>query len=57
MEQFLLNLLKTSLLGALVIAALLAAKPLWKERYRAGTRCFGGSFSQFSGSPQKKMLA
>ena len=30
MEQFLLNLLKTSLLGALVIAALLAAKPLWK---------------------------
>ena len=40
MEQFLLNLLKTSLLGALVIAALLAAKPLWKERYRAGTRCW-----------------
>ena len=40
MEQFLLNLLKTSLLGALMIAALLAAKPLWKERYRAGTRCW-----------------
>ena len=40
MEQFLLNLLKTSLLGALVIAALLAAKPLWKERYRAKTRCW-----------------
>lgn len=40
MEQFLLNLLKASLLGALMIAALLAAKPLWKERYRAGTRCW-----------------
>lgn len=40
METFLLNLLKTSLLGALVIAALLALKPFWRERYRAKTRCW-----------------
>ena len=40
METFLLNLLKTSLLGALVIAALLALKPCWRERYRAKTRCW-----------------
>ncbi len=40
METFLLDLLKTSLLGALVIAALLALKPFWRERYRAKTRCW-----------------
>ena len=40
METFLLNLLKTSLLGALVIAALLALKPFWRERYRAKMRCW-----------------
>ena len=40
METFLLNLLKTSLLGALVIAVLLALKPFWRERYRAKTRCW-----------------
>ena len=40
MEQFLLNLLKTSLLGAVVIAAMLAAKPLWRERYHARARCW-----------------
>lgn len=40
METFLLNLLKTSLLGALVIAALLALKTFWRERYRAKTRCW-----------------
>lgn len=40
METFLLNLLKTSLLGALVIEALLALKPFWRERYRAKTRCW-----------------
>ena len=40
METFLLNLLKTSLLGSLAIAAMLALKPLWRERYRAKTRCW-----------------
>ena len=40
METFLLDLLKTSLLGALVIAALLALKPFWRERYRAKARCW-----------------
>ena len=40
METFLLNLAKTSLLGALAIAAMLACKPLWRERYRAKTRCW-----------------
>ena len=40
MEQFLLNLLKTSLLGAVVIAAMLATKPLWRERYHARARCW-----------------
>lgn len=40
MDQFLLNLLKTSLLGALVIAAMLALKPLWRERYHARARCW-----------------
>ena len=35
MEQFLLNLLKTSLLGALAILLMLVSKPLWRERYRA----------------------
>ena len=40
MEQFLLNLGKTSFLGVLMIAAILAAKPLWKERYRAKARCW-----------------
>lgn len=39
MADFLLNLLKTTLLGGLVIAALLATKPLWNERYHAKTRC------------------
>ena len=40
METFLLNLLKTSLLGSLAILAMLALKPLWRERYRAKTRCW-----------------
>ena len=40
MEQFLLNLLKTSLLGALAILLMLVSKPLWRERYRAGARCW-----------------
>lgn len=40
MEGFLLNLLKNSLLGALVIAAMLATKPLWRERYGARARCW-----------------
>ena len=40
METFLLNLAKTSLLGALAVAAILACKPLWRERYRAKTRCW-----------------
>ena len=40
MEQFLLNLLKTSLLGAVVIATMLATKPLWRERYHARARCW-----------------
>ena len=40
METFLLNLAKTSLLGALAVAAMLACKPLWRERYRAKTRCW-----------------
>ena len=40
METFLLNLLKTSLLGSLAIVAMLALKPLWRERYRAKTRCW-----------------
>lgn len=40
METFLLNLLKTSLLGSLAILALLVLKPLWRERYRAKTRCW-----------------
>ena len=40
MEQFLLNLLKTSLLGALAILLMLVSKPLWRERYRAKTRCW-----------------
>lgn len=39
METFLLNLLKTSLLGSLAILAMLVLKPLWRERYRAKTRC------------------
>lgn len=39
MEQFLLNLLKTSLLGALAILLMLVSKPLWRERYRAKARC------------------
>ena len=30
MEQFLLNLLKTSLLGALAILLMLVSKPLWR---------------------------
>ena len=38
MEQFLLNLLKTSLLGALAILLMLVSKPLWRERYRAKAR-------------------
>lgn len=38
METFLLNLLKTSLLGSLAILAMLVLKPLWRERYRAKTR-------------------
>ena len=33
METFLLNLLKTSLLGSLAILAMLVLKPLWRERY------------------------
>lgn len=40
METFLLNLLKTSLLGSLAILAILVLKPLWRERYRAKTRCW-----------------
>lgn len=40
MEQFLLNLLKTSLLGALTILLMLVSKPLWRERYRAKARCW-----------------
>lgn len=40
METFLLNLLKTSLLGSLAILAMLVLKPLWRERYRAITRCW-----------------
>ena len=40
METFLLNLLKTSLLGSLAILAMLILKPLWRERYRAKTRCW-----------------
>ena len=40
MEQFLLNLLKTSLFGALAILLMLVSKPLWRERYRAKTRCW-----------------
>lgn len=40
MEQFLLNLLKTSLLGALAILLMLVSKPLWRERYRAKVRCW-----------------
>lgn len=40
MEIFLLNLLKTSLLGSLAILAMLVLKPLWRERYRAKTRCW-----------------
>lgn len=40
METFLLNLLKTSLLGSLGILAMLVLKPLWRERYRAKTRCW-----------------
>ena len=40
METFLLNLLKTSLLGSLAILAMLALKPFWRERYRAKTRCW-----------------
>lgn len=33
METFLLNLLKTSLLGSLAILAMLVLKPLWRERH------------------------
>ena len=40
METFLLNLLKTSLLGSLAVLTMLALKPLWRERYRAKTRCW-----------------
>ena len=40
METFLLNLLKTSLLGSLAILAMLVLKSLWRERYRAKTRCW-----------------
>ena len=40
MEQFLLNLLKTSLLGALAILLMVVSKPLWRERYRAKARCW-----------------
>lgn len=40
METFLLNLLKTSLLCSLAILAMLVLKPLWRERYRAKTRCW-----------------
>ena len=40
MEQFSLNLLKTSLLGALAILLMLVSKPLWRERYRAKARCW-----------------
>lgn len=40
METFLLNLLKTSLLGSLAILAMLVLKPLWRERYRAKMRCW-----------------
>ena len=40
MEQFLLNLLKTSLLGAHAILLMLVSKPLWRERYRAKARCW-----------------
>jgi len=40
METFLLNLLKTSLLGSLAILAMLVLKPLWRERYRSKTRCW-----------------
>lgn len=40
METFLLNLLKTSLLGSLAILAMLVLKPLWRERYRTKTRCW-----------------
>ena len=40
MEPFLLNLLKTSLLGSLAVLTMLALKPLWRERYRAKTRCW-----------------
>jgi len=40
METFLLNLLKTSLLGSLAILGMLVLKPLWRERYRAKTRCW-----------------
>ena len=40
METFLLNLLKTSLLGSLAILAMLVLKPLWRERYRAKARCW-----------------
>ena len=40
METFLLNLLKTSLLGSLAVLTMLALKPLWRERFRAKTRCW-----------------
>ena len=40
METFLLNLLKTSLLGSLAILAMLVLKSLWRERCRAKTRCW-----------------
>ena len=40
METFLLNLLKTALLGSLAILAMQVLKPLWRERYRAKIRCW-----------------
>lgn len=52
MEQFLLNLLKTSLLGALAILLMLVSKPLWRERYRAKARAgFGWRSRRFCSSP------
>ena len=40
MERFLLNLGKLSLIGGVVIGAVLAARPLWRERYGPRGRCF-----------------
>ena len=51
MEQFLLNLLKTSLLGALAILLMLVSKPLWRATAPRRAAGCGWRSRRFCSSP------